>query len=486
MLNQSLRLRYKILKFLGSGRFGETYLAEDLDLPGKPSCVVKRFRRESQHSSLQVEKAQFEQHAEISYLLGNHDQIPLLLAEFEEQQEFYLIQQFIDGNNLSAEITASSRWTEQQAREFLQDALKILQFVHQQNFIHQDIKPQNFIRRNQDGKFVLIGLSAAQQVDPTKINLERLGQENIAIGSPDYMPPEQAKGNPKFNSDIYAVGIVAIQAITGIFPLPKDSITGEINWRNHVDISSKLADVLDKMVRYNFRQRYQSATDALIAINNLSPPPSRQLFFKLIEGEYLILSGLLVGMLLSAIAIIKIPKLQQLFLTFATQNFSFPSPTATNQNLIIYQNFYNNIKISYPHNWQYQNIQNLFTGEVVKFLPPDATGLDPLPASVTVKNEDLSQNPLSLKEYTDSVISEIKQFLPNSQIIESMPTTLSNKPAHLIVYTNKNSNNVDSKILEIWTVANNQAYIITYSATPTQYQQFLETAKQIFNSFQIL
>ncbi len=484
MLNQSLRLRYKIIKFLGSGRFGETYLAEDLDLPNKPYCVVKRFRRESPHSNLQLEKAQFEQHAEISYILGNYNQIPLLLAEFEEKQEFYLIQQFIDGKNLSEEINSARRWTEQQAREFLQDTLKILQFFHQQNLIHQDIKPQNFIRRKQDGKIVLIGLSAVRQVDPDTMNLERLGQANIAIGTPDYMPPEQARGNPKFNSDIYAVGIVAIQALTGIFPLPKNSITEEINWRNHVDISSKLADILDKMVQYNFRQRYQTAADALIAVEKLSQRQSIKLATDFINKKYLILSSMLIGIILAISTILKTPGLQQLFLKFILNKNSPSSPSA-NQSLIIYQNFYNNIKISYPNYWQYQNIQDPFTGDVVKFLP-QAGNLAFLLSSVTVRNEDLSNNPLSLTEYTDSAISEIKRFLPNSEIINSMPTTLSNKAAHLVVYTTKNSENVAVKTLEIWTVENNQAYIITYTATASQYNNFLEDAKQIFNSFEIL
>jgi WD40 repeat protein len=212
--------------------------------------------------------------------LGNHDQIPRLLAHFEEEQEFYLVQQFIEGNDLKQELPFGKPLGEIQVIALCQEILKILEFVHQQGVIHRDIKPANIIRRKQDGKLVLIDFGAVKQVSAQKTNSESHTTLTVAIGSPGYMPNEQLSGKPRFCSDIYAVGMLAIQALTGISPrqLPEDPNTSEIIWRDKLlrhtldeplSINSELADILEKMVRYDHRQRYQKATEVLQALQQL-------------------------------------------------------------------------------------------------------------------------------------------------------------------------------------------------------------------------
>ncbi|MFB2917083.1 GUN4 domain-containing protein [Aerosakkonema funiforme] len=273
MQGKTLGGRYQIISHLGGGGFGTTFLAVDRHLPGNPQCVVKQLkpRTADNPSALQVARRLFNREAEVLYQLGNHDRIPRLFAHFEEEQEFYLVQEFVAGYELKQELRVGQQLNEAQVIVLLRDILEILGFVHQQNVIHRDIKPSNLIRRRLDGKLVLIDFGAVKQFGSQVINPEGETSLTIAVGSPGYMPNEQMAGKPRFSSDIFAVGIIGIQAATGLNPrqLPEDPRTCEIVWRNFVQVSSEFADVLDKMVRYDFRQRYQSADEALSALNSV-------------------------------------------------------------------------------------------------------------------------------------------------------------------------------------------------------------------------
>jgi len=285
MLGNTLASRYKIVKHLGAGGFGQTFLAQDTQLPGKPLCVVKQLKPQSNDPyTLQVARRLFDTEAKILYKLGDYDQIPRLLAHFEENREFYLVQQFIEGEELSQEMTRGQRWSEVQVIALLQDILKTLAFVHQENVIHRDLKPANLIRRRMDGKIVLIDFGAVKEIIPKSTNSVGQSGFTVGIGTLGYMPSEQANGKPKLSSDVYAVGVIAIQALTGLDPgrgqLPEDSKTGEIIWRNYAQVNPKLANVLDKMVRHDFRQRYPSAAEALQALPQQQPIWTRRKFIK--------------------------------------------------------------------------------------------------------------------------------------------------------------------------------------------------------------
>ncbi|MGK7876115.1 MAG: protein kinase [Xenococcaceae cyanobacterium] len=273
MLGQLLDRRYRIIETLGAGGFGKTYIAEDTKLPGNPRCVVKQLKPiATDPTTLQIARRLFDSEAQVLQQLGKHDQIPQLLAYFEENQEFYLVQEFIDGHLLSQELTHGKQLSESYAIALLQGILEPLTFVHQQNVIHRDIKPANLIRRQQDGKIVLIDFGAVKQIAVTQVvNAQGLTRLTVTIGTPGYMPSEQSKGSPRLSSDIYAVGIIGIQALTGVMPeeLTEDPDTAEIIWRNQVQVNPMLADVLDQMVRYDFRQRYRSAVEALQGLQQL-------------------------------------------------------------------------------------------------------------------------------------------------------------------------------------------------------------------------
>jgi len=271
MLGKTLTGRYKIVKLLGGGGFSQTFIAEDGHLPDRPACVIKQLKPvSSQAEVLRISRELFDKEAKVLYRLGRHDCIPGLLAHFEEDEEFFLAQELIEGNVLTQEIKRGQCLGEQYTIDFLTDILLTLDFVHHQQVIHRDIKPSNLIRRFSDRKVVLIDFGAVKEVSTQPIS--QLGHtSSLVIGSPGYMPNEQYSGKTMFASDIYAIGMIAIQALTGLSPnqIPEDLITSEFCWRDRAEVTPTLADIIDKMVRFDFRQRYQSASEVLEALQPL-------------------------------------------------------------------------------------------------------------------------------------------------------------------------------------------------------------------------
>ncbi|AHJ27956.1 CHASE2 domain-containing serine/threonine-protein kinase [Nodularia spumigena CS-584] len=264
--------RYQISKILGAGGFGRTYLAKDTQRPGNPICVVKQLmpaRRDTKF--MEVARRLFNTEADILEVLGKHQQIPELLAYFEEEQEFYLIQEYIPGHTLNEELPpVQVVQNEAFVIDMLKGVLEVLVFMHERRIIHRDIKPTNIIRCSEDNRLVLIDFGAVKLMQPP--NSEQTELATVAIGTRGYAPPEQFAGHPRLSSDIYALGMIGIQAITGILPqeLKPDLDTGNILWRETAEISDELAAILDKMVRYHFSDRYQNATDVMQDLNHLT------------------------------------------------------------------------------------------------------------------------------------------------------------------------------------------------------------------------
>jgi serine/threonine-protein kinase len=269
--------RYRLVQPLGSGGFGQTFSAQDLHLPGHPLCVVKQLKPQvTTAEELQTARRLFDTEAQTLYKLGTHPQIPGLLAHFEEGQEFYLAQELIEGHSLVEEL--GTPWTEAQVAAFLGELLGILAFVHSHGVIHRDIKPSNLIRRASDRRIVLIDFGAVKQVSAQATALRAGLSHTISIGTQGYMPSEQVAGRPQFSSDIYAVGILGIQALTGYPPteLHPDPRSGELAWQHYApQANPALLDVLEVMVRYDFRTRYTTAGEALAALRNLPSALSR-------------------------------------------------------------------------------------------------------------------------------------------------------------------------------------------------------------------
>jgi serine/threonine-protein kinase len=274
--------RYHITGELGEGGIGETFLAEDTHNFNEP-CVVKRLKPQQKQSVWKWVQEAFEKEAKTLKTLGQHDQIPRLLAYFLENQEFFLVQEFVKGNNLRKDIYPGKQLHEHDVSYLLRDILEVLEFVHQKGVIHRDIKPENLMSRHSDKKIVLIDFGSVKEISTQVFNTQGQVVINSVVGTPGYMPVEQLGGQPLFCSDIYAVGMIGIEAITGLSPMQlANRNNSEIVWRNRVQVSDDFANILEKMVRFRYQERYQSASEALQAVHQLLqtkpflPPPYQQ------------------------------------------------------------------------------------------------------------------------------------------------------------------------------------------------------------------
>ena len=260
--------RYEVIRHLGGGGFAITFLARDMMQPSKPLCVVKQLRPTRTHPrAIQF----FHKEAVILEKLGKHPQIPQLLAHFKEGNNLYIVQEFIGGRNLTNEISPGKGLSEGDVHYLLQDILEVLSFVHKYGVIHRDIKPQNLIRRQDDGKIVLIDFGVVKELGNLMVNSRGEVFSSVIVGTPGYMPKEQSLGKACLASDVYAVGMTAITALTGLKPsrLENNPKTGEVIWLQHAQVSEELAKIITKMVRRHFSLRYSCAQDALKALNQI-------------------------------------------------------------------------------------------------------------------------------------------------------------------------------------------------------------------------
>jgi serine/threonine protein kinase len=273
-LEKPLGGRYKIVQNLGIGGFSQTFIAEDCHLPDCPPCVIKQLKPHFEsEQDLQTARRLFDTEAKVLYKLGRHDQIPRLLAHFEENHQFYLAQELVEGETLNHLLIDYQPWPEADVIALLRDVLNVLAFVHAQGVIHRDIKPSNLIQRKSDGKIILIDFGAVKQVSLGVVD-GKSGKTDltISVGTQGYTANEQLAGEPYFSSDIYSLGMVAIQALTGVRPkhFKKNPCTHEFQWcQEGISVSQELVSLLDYMVCYDFRARYATASEALAALQTL-------------------------------------------------------------------------------------------------------------------------------------------------------------------------------------------------------------------------
>ena len=266
-----LKERYRVTESLGQGGFGATFLAQDEALPGEPSCVIKQLRPSGTAPHvLQMARELFEREAVTLGKIGNHPQVPRLLDYFEERENFYLIQEYVNGSTIQQEVKRNGVLPEVGVKQFLSEILPLLEYIHSQKVIHRDIKPANLIRRAQDSRLVLIDFGAVKnQVSQTAaMQSEQTALTAYAIGTPGFAPPEQMAMRPVYSSDIYALGITCIYLLTGKSPkdLEYNPATGEVMWQQMVQVSNHFAQVLAKMMDVSVRNRYQSAEEVLRAM----------------------------------------------------------------------------------------------------------------------------------------------------------------------------------------------------------------------------
>ncbi|MEQ9620924.1 protein kinase domain-containing protein [Coleofasciculus chthonoplastes] len=278
--------RYIPTQLLSQGGFSTTFLARDRHTPLMRYCVVKQFQPSDQLSPVELAKAQelFEQEAEVLEKLGNnHPQIPNLYAFFPlnvtnltqpdtQDQFFYLVQEFIDGQDLAEELKTKGTFSETEVMEIFREMLDVLKFVHEHDSIHRDIKPSN-IMRHRNGRLYLLDFGAVKQVATSAKKTSSTG-----IYTPGYAPREQMQGQKVFqSSDLYALAVTLIVLLTGKEPQDLRDFHSNIwHWRQYTQVSDTLTNVLDQMLLETPSERFQSAQEVIDALNSPSVSPPTQ------------------------------------------------------------------------------------------------------------------------------------------------------------------------------------------------------------------
>ena len=271
--------RYLTLKQLGCGGFGCTYLAIDTHMPSKPKCVVKQLTFDTDDPDIyELVQTRFQREAAILEILGNlSPRIPKLHACSQEGHNLYLVQDWIDGENLEDKVERSGAFKEDEVNELLAYLLPVLGVVHSKNVIHRDIKPANIMVRDEDRQPFLIDFGAVKEVVSATAGLFGDTKLTIFIGTPAFAPVEQRIGKPVFASDLYSLGLTAIYLLTEKLPAWKetDFDTGERivkrfrpgTWHEYApEVSEQLKSVLDKAIQPLAADRYRTAREMQSAL----------------------------------------------------------------------------------------------------------------------------------------------------------------------------------------------------------------------------
>ncbi|MDM9381847.1 protein kinase [Chlorogloeopsis sp. ULAP01] len=287
-----LNNRYQVIQVLGAGGFSETFLAEDTYMPSRRRCVIKQLKPVTNDpQTYKMIQQRFEREAAtLEYLGESSDQIPKLYAYFSENGQFYLVQEWIQGQTLTNIVEAQGPLSENKVREILLSLLSVLDYVHSKGIIHRDIKPDNIILCNppasstspaqggvRGGKPVLIDFGAVKETIRSIVTSPGHLTQSLVIGTPGYMPSEQAVGRPVYATDIYSLGLTGIYLLTGKPPheLQTNLQTGEILWQHLAPgVSTQLAIVLNQAIKPQASDRYSTASKMLHALQSLGSMPS--------------------------------------------------------------------------------------------------------------------------------------------------------------------------------------------------------------------
>lgn len=546
--------RYQIISELSHGGFGKTYLAQDLDHDNQ-KCVVKQLlpnqNKKLNRQEFRKIKELFAKEAQHLEKL-NHPQIPKLKEyiiinkklSLIAKQEFYIVEEYIEGHELRQELVPTRRLSDNEVWEILYNIVNVLAFVHRQGLIHRDIKPENIIRRKEDGKLFLIDFGSVKDMTEGK----RI--KSIGTISEPYTPMEQKSGFPTFTTDIYAVGMIGIEALTGIHPdvrrqeyITIDDETDKFIWRSFADekLSQELADVIDIMVHPQWEKRYNTATQALEALEALEKlasihpvqriPRDESLKITPVNTEkpgLLLVSQQMLGNVVNTVLTLpevititpesKSPNNQIIneelisskivitvvvstALTFGFLGFNIISSWKAskekhqNQETTITELKDENLNQTHVNNKQYMSFtikhSDQWTAtlaepdeqEKVKLSRHDKTTQNHCPLEVSVNIADLGKA-LSLSEYKNSALNAITKDTYNSVIAVNDTTKLNKDNAYQIIFT-RQEDGCELKVLERGTMSFKKAYYIIYKAPAQDYDKFWSVVEKMIDSFEI-
>ncbi|MBD2139909.1 protein kinase [Anabaena sp. FACHB-1250] len=489
------RGRYQLLGRLGGGSFGDTFLAIDLNTLTQRYCVIKRLRIDSHHSPEIVAgiKKAFEKEAKVLEDLGDRSgNIPCLYdyfsstvtdPELSTPQEFnYLVQQYIEGEDLKKELEQQGRFSEAKVLALLNNILPVLKFIHKNNVIHRDIKPSNIMHsKEEDNKFYLIDFGAVKQVIKGDIDTT---ETSMVFGTPAYAPLEQIRGEKvDYSSDLYALAASCVQLLTGEFPDDSRDVNNLWNWQKYPHISEHLGKILERMLQEDLDHRFQSAQEVMEALNKgddpsdknngddqtteiISPPKPQFIKVLLITAIILTTTGVLIAIY-----------------RYQNQDSQVNIKTIPGQ---LFEDKQFGIEIKYPQDWKAEKQQySPLTGGTIAKIFPNTSSLN-LEVGLFIRIEDI-QKSQTLSEYNQAAIEQIKKSVKNVQILEQQSKKIDNREGYQIVYTGEDQiNNFRFKAMEVWTISNSKVYILTYRAEEQVYDVFLQYVEQtMIKSFRL-
>ena len=512
LVGQTIQGRYYVVRQLGRGGVGVTFLAQDQQCFDS-QCVVKQLKPKTNNpQALDTARRLFNREAEIMNRLGHCDRIPRLLAYFEQNNDFFLVQELIEGHDLSKEILPGKPWSEAKTLTLLQDVLEVLLVVQQHSVIHRDLKPSNLMRRTSDNKIILIDFGSVKQVSTQILDAAGQVKQTVAVGTQSYMPTEQMMGQPGYHSDIYALGVIAIQALTGVDPRELAiNDEGEILWRNRLDrkvhYQPLFLKILDRMVRYRYKERYAAAGVVLSDLKQLDADKNNEkptlIVTKEDESNIKRPSTTNNNEYVSPTVITEKPQTrpQEAKPKSAPSKLALPivagilallagvggwillkQQDEPEIELSQYENLDRGFRVSYPQTWSKQNRDDFIATGIV-FLSPLENDSDSFKERVSVLVEDLPSEQ-SLSEYTEQSVAEIKQ-LSDPNIDAAIPITLGTDEGRQIVYQGE-ENGSPVQRMQSWSLKGNRAYIITYTAKPDDYDTYLPMVDEIIESFQTI
>ncbi len=273
--------RYRITRYLGGKNGINTYLADNLRRHYQSPCLIKQVELpDSDPATWAKIERRFAEELILLERLGYHDQIPQLWDHFEEQDEFYLVQEYIQGENLE-QILQQRKLELVEVIELLQNTMSVLAFVHQHHAIHRNLKPSNLMIRQSDGAVVLTDFGILADIKSVPHTTEKTTQ---AANPERYLPPEQIAGRPTVSSDLYALGMIAIEAMSGTKPkdLTRERNTGVILWpKEGMRFNRRLDKFICKMTNLDVGQRYQSVEAAVEDLYKINLPRHKSAVEKL-------------------------------------------------------------------------------------------------------------------------------------------------------------------------------------------------------------
>ncbi len=262
--------RYQILKELGHGNCGRTFLAWDFGQPSNEFCVIKEFEpgKSIDPNSYHLVLDRFRREAGYLHRLSiRNSQVPKLFDFIEKDNRTIIIQEWVPGQTVADRVQMVRPFSHQEVIDFGISVLEVLVDVHACGLIHRDIKPENIILRDRDQLPVLIDFGVAKELIATITDpYAPSDAQSITAGTPGFMPHEQFLGSPAFASDLFSLGLTFVFMLTAKKPLQLDTYSsGATRWRADSG-GRRLAKIINKAIRFNHRERYGTATEMLNAL----------------------------------------------------------------------------------------------------------------------------------------------------------------------------------------------------------------------------